>query len=193
MKAASKRFAILSAAILLGACAAPGFKATHDYDGSIDFAKYQSFAWITKNPMKLGATSVPPSAMLEPRIMSSLEKALNAKGYRYAKQPNSADFVVSFTVGSREEIRVDSYPSMGGPSYANRWGGWGGAYYGYGTETTVRQYTKGMLAVDIFSVEQRRPVWHGYATKKITEDDRDNSTVTIDAAVAAIIAGFPPQ
>lgn len=192
MKAISKRFAVLSAALMLGACAAPGFEAKHDYDDSVNFSSYQTFAWISQNPMKLGATSVPPSAMLQPRIMSSLEKALNAKGYRFAKQPNSADFAVSFTVGSREEIRVDSYPSMGGPSYGGRWG-WGGAYYGYGTETTVRQYTKGMLAVDIFSVEQRRPVWHGYATKKITDDDRGNRMVTIDAAVAAIIAGFPPQ
>jgi hypothetical protein len=192
MKAISKLLIVLSLALMLGACAAPGFKANHDYDDSVNFSSYQTFAWISSNPMKLGATSVPPSAMLQPRIMSSLEKALVAKGYRFAKQPGSADFVVSFTVGSREEIRVDSYPSMGGPAYGSRWG-WGGNYYGYGNETTVRQYTKGMLAVDIFSVEQRRPVWHGYATKKITEDDRDNSTATIDAAVAAIIAGFPPQ
>jgi hypothetical protein len=191
MKALSKYVAILSAAILLSACAAPGFKATHDYDGSIDFSKYQTFAWISKNPMKLGTTAVPVSAMLEPRIMSSLERALVAKGYRFAKQPNTADFVLSFTVGSREEIRVDSYPSMG-PAYGGRWG-WGGSYYGYGTETTVRQYTKGMLAVDIFSVRQRRPVWHSVASKKISEDDRDNASTTIDAAVAAIIAGFPPQ
>ena len=191
MKAISKLLAVLSAALILAACAAPGFKATHDYDDSVNFSSYQTFAWISQNPMMLGATSVPPSAMLEPRIMSSLERALVAKGYRYAKQPNDADFVLSFTVGSREEIRVDSYPSMG-PAYGGRWG-WGGAYYGHGTDTTVRQYTKGMLAVDIFSVQQRRPVWHGVASKKISEDDRDNSSATIDAAVAAIMAGFPPQ
>jgi hypothetical protein len=191
MKALSKCVAIFSVAIILGACAAPGFEAKHDYDDTINFSTYQTFAWISTNPMKLGTTTIPPSAMLEPRIMSSLERALVAKGYRFTKQPNSADFVVSFTVGSREEIRVDSYPSMGG-AYGGRWG-WGGAYYGHGTETTVRQYTKGVLAVDIFSVRQHRPVWHGVATKKINEDDRDNQSATIDAAVAAIMAGFPPQ
>jgi len=191
MKALSKCVAIFSVAIILGACAAPGFEAKHDYDDTINFSTYQTFAWISTNPMKLGTTTLPPSAMLEPRIMSSLERALVAKGYRFTKQPNSADFVVSFTVGSREEIRVDSYPSMGG-AYGGRWG-WGGAYYGHGTETTVRQYTKGVLAVDIFSVRQHRPVWHGVATKKINEDDRDNQSATIDAAVAAIMAGFPPQ
>ena len=191
MKAPRKCVAIFSAAILLSACAAPGFKATHDYDDSVNFSSYQTFAWISKNPMKVGVTRDPLNPLLEPAIMSSLERALVAKGYRFAKQANAADFVLSFTVGSREEIRVDSYPSMG-PAYGGRWG-WGGAYYGHGTETTVRQYTKGMLAVDIFSVRQRRPVWHSVASKKISEDDRDNRTATIDAAVAAIMAGFPPQ
>jgi len=190
MKAISKLLAVLGAALMLAACAAPGFKATHDHDDSIDFSSYQTFAWISENPMRLGATAVMPSPLLEPRIMSSLERALVAKGYRFVEQPNSADFVVSFTVGSREEIRVDSYPSMSGPSYRGRWG-WGGAYYG--TETTVRQYTNGMLAVDIFDIRERRPVWHSVATKKINDKDREAMQVTIDAAVAAIIVGFPPQ
>ena len=191
MKITSKKLAFVIAAIFLSACATPGFEAKHDYDDTIDFAGYQTFSWISQNPMNIGVTTVAPSPLLEPRIMSSLERALVAKGYRYVKQPNDADFVVSFTVGARDEIRVDSYPATGGGYY--RRGGWGGAYYGYGTETRVRQYTKGTLAVDIFSVQQRRPVWHSFVTKKITEDDRDNQSATIDAAVAAIIAGFPPQ
>ena len=193
MKAASKLFAIFSVALLLGACAAPGFKAIHDYDDTVNFSSYQTFGWISQNPMRVGnVSSGPVSPLLEPRIMSSLERALVAKGYRFAKDPNTADFVLSFTVGARDELRVDSYPAMGGSYYHHR-GGWGGAYYGYGTETRVRQYTKGMLAVDIFDVRQRRPVWHGVAEKKITSDDRDNQSATIDAAVAAIAAGFPPQ
>jgi len=108
----------------------------------------------------------------------------------------SADFVLAFTVGSREEIKVDSYPSMSagyaGYGYPRHWGGWGGAYYGVGTETSVRQYTKGMLAIDVFDVASRRPVWHGVATKTIYESDREDASGTIKAAVDAILAGFPP-
>ncbi len=97
--------------------------------------------------------------MLQPRNMSALENGLVAKGYKYVIEAKDANFVLSFTIGSREEIKVDSYPSMSADyGRAGRWG-WGGAYYGYGTETQVRQYTKGMLAVDIFDVKERRPVW----------------------------------
>lgn len=101
---------------------------------------------------------------------------------------------MSSTIGSREEIKVDSYPSMSagyGRAYQGHWG-WGGMYYGVGAETQVRQYTEGMLAVDVFDVKDRRPVWHGVATKRINDCERDNMDATIQAAVDAILAGFPP-
>ena len=182
-----------SALALLGACAST-FEATHDHDPGTDFSKYQTFAWISKNPMKVGQSVGAVNPLLEPRIMSALETALVAKSYRFVTDAASADFVVSFTVGSREEIKVDSYPTMSMSYGAGYPGRWGGAYYGYNTmDTTVRQYTKGMLAVDVFDVTDRSPVWHGVATKTINESDRENADETIKAAVDAILVGFPPQ
>lgn len=181
--------AVVSLSLLTG-CAST-FNATYDHDKANDFSNYQSFAWISKNPMKIGQTVRAPNLLLEPRIMSALEKTLVAKGYQYVMEPKNADFVVSFTVGSREQIKVDSYPSMAaGYGRGHQHWGWGGRYYG--TETEVSQYTEGMLAVDIFDVEQQRPVWHGVATKRINESDRDDMDATVRAAVEAIVTGFPP-
>jgi len=180
---------------MLAACAST-FEATHDHDADHDFSSYQTFAWISKNPMKVSTSVATVNPLLEPRIMSALERALVAKGYKWVAEAKSADFAISFTIGSREEIRVDSYPSMSAGVGMGRHGhwGWGGAYYGYGaTEVSVRQYTKGMLAVDIFDVKERRPVWHSVATKTINESDRENLDETIKAAVDAIVAGFPPS
>ena len=190
IKLAAHKRGLLSAlvAIILGGCAT-GFQATYDHDPTHDFGAYRTFAWVSAHPMVIGATNRIPNPLLEPRIMDTVERSLRAKGYRKVADPASADFVMAFTVGSREEIRVDSYPTMAGRHYPGRWGG---GYYGYGTDTTVRQYTQGMLALDIFDVSERRPVWHGVATKKINESDRENMQVTIDDAVGAILAGFPP-
>jgi hypothetical protein len=49
-----------------------------------------------------------------------------------------------------------------------------------------------MLAIDVFDVASRRPVWHGVATKTIHESDREDAGGTIKAAVDAILEGFPP-
>ena len=125
--------------------------------------------------------------------MAAIEEALRAKGYTKEYAAESADFVLAFTVGSREEIRVNTQQTMaGGYGYYGRPVGWGGAYYGYGTETTVRQYTEGMLAIDVFDVKQRKPVWHGVATKSISKSDREDQVGTVKAAVGTILAGFPP-
>ena len=179
--------------LLLGGCAST-FEASHDHDANHDFSNYQTFAWISKNPMKVGPSVQSPNPLLQPRIMSAVEAELEGKGFRKVDAPKNADFVVSFTVGSREKIRVDSYPTMSvgvAGGYPAHWG-WGAAYHCCATDTQVRQYTKGILAIDVFDVEDRRPVWHGVAQKTITESDRENAQETINAAVDAILIGFPP-
>ena len=186
---------LLFTALLAVSCASSGFRATHDYDSSNDFSVYQSWAWISDEPMKVGPMATVSNPLLEPRIMSAIDSALTAKGYRKVEDRSAAQFVVSFTVGSREEIDVDSYPSMSANiGYANpRHWRWGGAYYGFGagTETTVRQYTRGILAIDVFDVEERRPVWHGKTEKRIRDSDREAPEAAIKAAVDAVLAGFP--
>ena len=183
---------ILASALLLAGCAT-GFQATHDHDPAHDFSGYRSYAWIGPNPMKIGSTSRIPNPLLESRIMASFESGLAAKGFTRVADRESADFILSFTVGSREEIRVDSYPSMYGAYGGSPYWGWGGAYYGMGMETSVRQYQQGMLALDVFAAKEKRPVFHGVATKSITESDRKKMDETINAAVSAILQGFPPQ
>lgn len=186
-------FAIIALLTVTLAGCASTFKATHDHDPAQDFSAYKTYFWIAEHPMKVGATTRMPNPLLEPRIMSAVEIALGAKGYTKAGSAKSADFVLSFTVGSREEIKVDTYPSMSvGYGSRSRWGGaYYGSYYG-GTETTVRQYTQGMLAIDIFDVTDHQPVWHGVASKSINNSDRENQAATIKAAVDAVLAGFPP-
>jgi hypothetical protein len=190
-----RRLSLLVAAFVslgLAACAT-GFKATYDSDPAHDFSGYQTFAWISENPMVVGPSNRVPNPLLEPKIMAAIEEDMMAKGYTKVDNPESADFVLSFTVGSREEIKVNSYPATyAGYGYRGAWG-WGGPYYGMATETQVRQYQKGMLALDVFDVKERRPVFHAVAEKSITESDRKKMDETIQAAVDAVVAAFPPQ
>ena len=185
---------LLFATVLVGGCAS-GFKAMYDHDNSVDFSKYQTFAWISKNPMHT-AEGAAVNPLLEPKIMAATESALGEKGYSKVDDPESADFVISFSVGSRDKIKVDSYSSMSagyyGGAYPAHWR-WGGAYYCCQSNTQVRQYTEGALAVDIFDGKERRPVWHSVASKTITDADRKNVDATVRSAVDAIVAGFPPQ
>jgi hypothetical protein len=190
---------IIMALVSMGltACAST-FEATYDSDPAQDFSVYKTFGWISENPMILGSTDRVPNPLLQPQIMRALEAGLATKGYTRVDDVEAADFAVSFTVGSREEVRVDSYPSTYGGYGMGGYPAWGGSYYGYGmgvgmaTETRVRQTTKGMLGLDIFDVEGRKPVFHSVATKTISDSDRKQMGETVQAAVDAVLAAFPP-
>ena len=188
------KYLLIASMLVLTGCAS-GFNAMYDHDTSHDFGRYQTFAWISENPMKVGEGVSTTNPLLEPRIMAALESALVAKGYQQMDNPGAADFVLSFTIGARDKIRVNSYPTMSvgySAGYPSHWR-WGAAYYCCETDTQVRQYTTGILAVDVFDVSEKRPVWHGVASKTISESDRKRLDETIKAAVDAILAGFPPQ
>jgi len=195
MRPTTKVMLLIYAITLTSGCAT-GFKATHDHDSSHDFSGYKTFAWISANPMKVGPSVQSPNPLLEPRIMRAVEGALDAKGFSQVAEPRSADFAVSFTVGSREKIKVhESYPTMSvgyATAYPGHWG-WGASYHCCARNTEVRQYTTGILAIDVFDVQEKRPVWHGAASKTINQSDRENIDATVKAAVDAILAGFPPQ
>ena len=61
--------------------------------------------------MMITSANQPVSPLLEGRIMSAIQRELQAKGYDYVEGAEYADFAIAFTVGSREKIRVDTYPT----------------------------------------------------------------------------------
>jgi hypothetical protein len=182
----------LFALTLLGGCATGSpIRAYHDYNPAVDFASLRTWAFMSEHPMIVGGVEAPVSPLLEERIMSAIRAELASKGFTAVDDPAAADFVVSFTIGSRDQIRVDEYPVNYQVNYGRYYRG--RAYgFGYGTETRVRQYTEGQLAVDLFEVASGAPAFHGSATKRIDQRDRDAPEQAIRAGIAEALAGFPP-
>ena len=170
--------------VAMGACSSMTVES--DFNRDADFASYKTFAFISDNPVLI-AGNVPVNPLFEGRAMNAAQAELTRKGFQFVSDRETADFVVSFTLGARDKIRVTNYPSSyHGPA---RWQ-WGAPYY---SEVDVRNYTEGTLAIDIFDVRQRGPVWHGWAVKTISDADRRNPTPVINEVVSAILANFPPS
>lgn len=161
-----------------------------DYDRSVNFSGYKTFAFISDHPLMRAEGSPPGSPLLEGRLMSITEDALSAKGFSRVADAETADFAIGFTVGARDKIKVNSYPEPYRPYYGG-WG-WGGGYYGGGSNVDVQQYVEGTLAFDIYDVSEHKPAWHGVATKRITDSMRRNPNESLTEIVNAILAGFPP-
>ena len=55
-----------------------------------------------------------------------------------------------------------------------------------------RKAKERQLAIDLFDVNEARPVWHGTVSRRVTGRDRNEPDETIWAAVEAIVDQFPP-
>ena len=173
---------LLLAWITLG-CA--GVQARSDFDPNARFDSYRTFAWLGEESGTLsrGAGSEEVDPLLARRIRESIESHLEARGYRKLDDPAAADFAVSFSVGKREKIQIQSSPTLGGGYY-----GYGGWYAGSNVSAT--SYTEGTLAIDIFDGRSHLAVWHGWATKRLNQTT--DRAALVDEVVSAILAKFPP-
>jgi hypothetical protein len=184
---------LLIVSVLAGCASTPPIV---DFDPSVDFTKYKTFAFIGEHPLIRAEGAITGSPLLEGRLMQITEDVLTLKDMKLVADAESADVTIAFTVGGRDKLRVNSYPEPYRPYYGGGYrGGWGVPYYGIGmsTSTTVKQYTEGTLAIDVYDVATHKPVWHGKATKKITTKMQQNPQATVVEIVSNILAGFPPM
>jgi len=187
---------LLSSLLLIG-CASTG-EFYIDQDPEQDFSGYRTFAWISAKPMTaVGDHTVSPLA--ERRIMDAIVSTLSGKGYDFVEDPAAADFAVSFTVGARDKVKsvthLQSTPAFDPWLYRNSWR-WGRGYYDYyfpqvQEVTTQRNYTEGTLAIDLFDVKRKSPVWHGIGNKNLSKKELNSGTDGIDEAVQTLLGSFP--
>ncbi len=128
----------------------------------------------------------PVSANLERRIMHEIRRVLSERGFRFVGEPSRADFLVAFSVGTRERVQIVHVPG----SVVGR----GHRWRGYWEDSSVHthSYTEGQLAIDILDVRGQRPVWHGTVAGSIRRH-REAPNVMVARFVEAILVEFPPS
>lgn len=171
----------LMGAVFLASCATtPTVKV--DADTSVDFSHFRTYSWAYATAPQ-GANPITVQ-----KVKASMTAYLASRGYTQADQ---GDFALGFTLGARDRVEVTQLGSYG--PYYRPWGpyagvgGWGPGY----NAVDVRNVTDGTLAVDIYDSKSKAPIWHGTATQQVSGDTP--SQETIDGAVSAVLAKFPPS
>ena len=174
--------------MLTGCSTTPSIKTNFEVNPAVNTANYKTFSWLTKDHLLVPSSTLSPITKL--KISQAIETELISKGYTLVNSKENADFTVSFTVGSRDKIKVSSYPA----TYQSF--GWGRRFYGgyhtmgMTTQTQVRSYTEGKLAIDIYDEHSKQPAWHGWASKRLTSKDAKNKDVLIKQAVVQLLMTF---
>jgi hypothetical protein len=191
--AVMKKF-LLICCFLAAGCQTAALQPSTDFDTSVDFSKFQTFTWIDPNPLIRASTQRPLSPLVQTRLMTATQSALTQRGLRFVQNPDDADLAVAFTIGSRQGIRINSFPSSSfHHSPASRRGNpWGRGYWGT-TSVQARSYTEGQLAIDLFDIAAAQPVWHGTVSRRVTQRERAEPDAALQEAVIAIFNKFPPN
>jgi hypothetical protein len=165
------RLTALALATGLAACVT--IDAHHEYDRNARFDEYGTFAWITEEPILPRAVGyaeqeIRLSPMLEQEIRSAVERNFVDRGYEKRSDPEAAELIISFSLGTRERIEV-----------------WASDVY---------QYTEGTLAIDIFDADTDRAVWHGWATGRVDPSrPPEERKKRVDEVIDAILIEFPAR
>lgn len=194
VKSKMKMFIIAAVAVVAVGCASQhAAKVDFDKNTEVDTSQYKTFAWLKET--KILAITEDINPVMKLRVDDAVEDAFIAKGYKLIAAAEDADFAIAYTVGSRDKIKVNTYPTTYNTGFM-----WGRGYYGsrgyYGmgmntaTETRVHNYTEGKLAIDVYDVKTHQPAWHGWAVKRITSDDREEPEQMIKTLVNQVVQSF---
>ena len=187
----------------ISACATP-LKSSVDVADHAEFGELKTYAWITDQPLFTSNVASPDvvNPLNEQRIRTAVEGQLENKGYQKVSI-DQADFVVAFTLGARDRVRVTQYYNDFGYNYYgyhhgfsrfgrfSRFNRFGHGFNGFGPSVSVQTFTEGTLVVDIFDNTENEAIWHGSASKRLS---RDNGALElIDEAITALLAEFPDR
>ena len=172
----------LSVSVAAAAAGCSGVTYNDDYDPSIDFSSFQTYAWLQPSgdntAQKRGVDE-----FSERRIINAIEEQLSAKGLSPAGS-GTPDFLVNFYVTTQQKMDVNTY-------YTG-WGYYG--WYGGGTQTYVNQWTEGTLIVDFVDFSDKDLAWRGWAQAAIEPDlNADQRTRRINEIIGGIFKRFPPK
>jgi hypothetical protein len=161
-------------ALGLLACAAVfAQKIEIEFDQSVDFSKFTTFAirgarLNSKNPSL-------NSELVKKHINADIEKFLEAKGLAVVPEgPSSLN--VRYTMGAVREMKTEAYPAG--------WRGWG-------TAIVRVPFTEGTLVLDFRDPATRSLVWRAIA--RVEKNDAQSVEKKLDDMVKKSIEKYPPK
>lgn len=148
-----------------------------DYDRSVDFNSYKTFAFF-----KDGIDKAKISDLDKRRILRAIESELLAKGFTKSDTP---DLLVNIFTKERQEVNV----------YNQGWGmygwGWGWGPMGW-NQTNVTNSTRGSLFIDLIDAQNKELVWQGIGQGYLTSR-MDRKVERIREFVSSVMAKYPPE
>jgi len=165
--------------LMLAACVSGPTITTHASPDT-DFSSFGTY-----NFMQPLSTDTPNGVRtpLSTMLINSMSREMASKGF---EQSDTPDLLVNFFANTEERLDVRTVPTSTS-FHAFRHGRYR-AWTGY--RTTVREYTRGTLNIDLVDAANNMLAWEGVAQGRLREDVREITQEQIDEVVSQVVAEF---
>jgi len=153
-----------------------------DYEKSIDFSQYKTYAFHKK-----GIEKVQISEFDKKRILQAIDTELGKKGMTKSETP---DLLVNIFTQEKQQIDVNQYYAGWGYGWGPGWG-YGWSPYYWGGYPYVSTSTEGTLYIDLIDAKKNELVWEGEGVGYLTQD-RSKKEALIKKFVAKNLVQYPP-
>jgi hypothetical protein len=164
--------AVLLLSLLVGS-AAWAQKIDVQFDSSVDFSKYKTFA-IRKGTLNSKNPAL-NSELVQKQIEADLRKDLTERGLTEATG-DAADLNVFYHFGSQHKEELEAFPAG--------WRGWG-------TRWARVPYAEGTLVIDLRDPGPHSLVWRGIASEE--KSNASDIQKKLDKMVEKAIEKYPPK
>lgn len=157
---------------LLIAHSASAQKVTMEFDRTVDFSKYKTFA--IRDGQLNSYNPALNSDLVKKQIEADIERVLVTRGLTEVTGPS--DLNVRYHFGAARKTELETYPA-----------GW----YGWGTRVVRVPYSEGTLVIDLRDPSTRSLVWRAIAS----EEKRDATKIEgkLDNMVKKSFDKYPPK
>ena len=177
-------FALCLSFVLTGCSTSP--KILTHYEENVDFTQYKTFSFYDP----IATQKKEYSTLLDKYIRTGVTKELEKRGL---KEVAEGDIKISFNVHKNERIQSTTVPATYGGYYGYRGVyGYNMSYgMGYGSETSISQYTEGTLNIDVVDSAQKQLIWEGAAIGRLGNEIPDDVEKVVQGIVTSILAEYP--
>ncbi len=158
--------------IFLAAAGAFAQKVTIEFDQTVDFSKYKTFA--VRDGQLNSRNPALNSELVKKQINADIERDLTARGLEMVA--GRSDLNVRYRFGSARKVEIEQYPA-----------GW----RGLGTQVVRVPYTEGTLVIDLRDASVHALVWRAIASEE--KSDPTKIATKLDSMVKKAFEKYPPK
>ena len=181
---AAIRLCFTTLAFLFGLTLAVSAKTTIDFDPSIDFSRFKTFAYIG-GVENLVAIEMNPD-LINIRFHHMVARELEKKGLHEVNPGQNPDLIVRYWANPETQVDVTVMGNWGayGPYIGSDWA------YVYNAVASTRHHL-GTLILDLIDPKTKALVWRVYLVRKMSDPDKDPKKAEDEFTDS--LKSFPPS